>query len=283
MARDESPGSLAGVAALAVAAHPLPALAVTAFAVALGIAQRAPEAGGPGRLLLLGAAVLTGQLSVGWCNDWVDADRDRAAHRPDKPVARGVLGRRTVAAAAFAAAAACVLLSFALGLVPGALHVLAVASAWAYDLELKATLLSPLPYVVSFGLLTGVVTTSVGAGVPEVALVGAAGLLGAAAHFANTVGDAEADTLTGVRGLPQRMGPRRSLTVSAAGVAAAAVVLLTGVQDPQPVSVALLGAGAGIAGLSLLESVRRRGRTSRASFRLCLLAVALVVGGFVAG
>ncbi|AYG78700.1 hypothetical protein DWB77_00808 [Streptomyces hundungensis] len=39
------------------------------------------------------AAVLTGQLSVGWCNDAVDAHRDTACGRRDKPVATGGLWR----------------------------------------------------------------------------------------------------------------------------------------------------------------------------------------------
>ena len=46
------------------------------------------------------AAVSTGQLSIGWSNDALDAARDRLAGRTDKPVAAGRLPRRTVAAAA---------------------------------------------------------------------------------------------------------------------------------------------------------------------------------------
>ena len=47
---------------------------------------------------LLGAAVLCGQLSVGWSNDAIDAPLDSAARRPDKPIALGHVSRRLVAA-----------------------------------------------------------------------------------------------------------------------------------------------------------------------------------------
>ena len=46
--------------------------------------------------VLLAAALLTGQLSIGWCNDAVDRGRDVAAGRTDKPLAVGTLGVRTV-------------------------------------------------------------------------------------------------------------------------------------------------------------------------------------------
>ena len=65
-------------------------------------------------------------------------------------------GRSPVAVvrrAALAAAAACVVLSLALGWRAGLTHVAAVAVAWAYNARLKSTPWSWLPYAVSFGLL----------------------------------------------------------------------------------------------------------------------------------
>jgi len=38
-------------------------------------------------------AVLLGQLSIGWQNDWTDAERDRAAGRADKPISAGEISR----------------------------------------------------------------------------------------------------------------------------------------------------------------------------------------------
>src|SRR5688572_7324843 len=67
------------------AAHIGPALAVTVLSGLLAAAQGL----GPGRGALVVAAVLAGQLSVGWSNDLLDLDRDRRAGRTDKPLASG--------------------------------------------------------------------------------------------------------------------------------------------------------------------------------------------------
>src|SRR6202789_4337288 len=75
--------------ALLRASHPEPTVMVTALAVALAIGT---GRGGVG-VLFVGAAVLAGQLSVGWHNDWLDAKRDSAAGRTDKPVAPGEISR----------------------------------------------------------------------------------------------------------------------------------------------------------------------------------------------
>jgi 4-hydroxybenzoate polyprenyltransferase len=92
------------------------------------------------------AAILSGQLCVGWANDWIDADRDTAAGRTDKPIPGGLVGRGAVGVACLVAAAACVWLSLRLGARPGIIHLAAVASALSYDAGLKSGPASPLPY-----------------------------------------------------------------------------------------------------------------------------------------
>src|SRR5690606_22257873 len=126
-----------------------PTVVVTALAAALV----AGAGGSPGTVALAGAAVAVGQLSVGWSNDWIDAARDQAVHRADKPVVRGLVTSGQLRAAALGAAAACVVLSLATGVLPGVVHVVAVASAWAYNARLKSSAASWVPYAVSFGLL----------------------------------------------------------------------------------------------------------------------------------
>ncbi|MHA6618356.1 hypothetical protein [Pseudonocardia sp. DLS-67] len=42
-------------------------------------------------MLLVAAAVLAGQVSIGWRGDALDAGRDAAAGRPDKPVDTGAV------------------------------------------------------------------------------------------------------------------------------------------------------------------------------------------------
>src|SRR5580704_17737402 len=90
--------------ALIRASHPEPTVMVTALAMALAIGTGRAAIG----VLAVGAAVLAGQLSVGWHNDWLDAARDVAAGRPDKPVAAGAIARRTVGRAALTALIAAV-------------------------------------------------------------------------------------------------------------------------------------------------------------------------------
>ncbi len=226
-------------------------------------------------------AVLAGQLSIGWGNDWVDCARDTVAGRPDKPIARGLISRRAVAVAAIAALLACVALSFTLGTVPALVHLVAVGSGWAYDLRLKATVASPAPYAVSFGLLPAVATTAAPGGPwPGTAVIVGAALLGVGAHFANTVADTQADAVTGVRGLPQRIGPSRSLQVSALSLAVAAIALGTATDREGRLSVlalVFLGFGAGLA-VTVAVAGPRLGRRA---FTVVLLAVSSVIVGFL--
>ncbi len=270
------PGSRRSGAGLALACHPLPCIAVTAFAAAYGW-----SVGLGARTALLAAAVLSGQLAIGWCNDWVDAARDRLAGRMDKPLARGQVDRRTVGRACVVAMAACVPLSLLLGAVPGVVHLVAVGSGLSYDVRLKSTLASPLPYLLSFGLLPAVATTALRPGHwPPVAVMVAAALLGGGAHFANTVGDTEADRRNGIRGLPQLIGPRWSLVLTAALVAAAAAVMLAAASDRGALSLALLGGGAALAAAGGIAGARLIG-SGRLAFRSTLVAVALVIAGFL--
>ena len=75
------------VRGLVLATHLGPTVAVTLVATLLGVAAGV----GPGRATLLGLAVFAGQASIGWSNDWLDADRDRAVARADKPVVQGAV------------------------------------------------------------------------------------------------------------------------------------------------------------------------------------------------
>ncbi len=259
------------VGALVRACHPEPAAAVTAVSVALAASVGRGVAGS----IAVGAAVLAGQLSVGWSNDYLDRDRDARTGRADKPLAIGTLPAGTLHAATVGAAVAVVPLSLLSGLLAGCLHLAAVASAWTYNLRLKATALSVVPYAVSFGLLPAFITAGL-PGRPVVGwLVAAGALLGSGAHFANVLPDLDDDLRTGVRGLPHRIGPAASRAVAAGLLLAATAVLAFGPSGP----VGPFGAGAvavavlvGVGGLVL---GRRPG--SRASFRAVLLVAAIDV------
>lgn len=237
--------------ALLRAAHAGPALAVTVLSLILGVAAELD----PGRLALVTAAVLTGQLSVGWSNDLLDLGRDTAVGRRDKPLATGELPPALVRSACALALVATVVLSLACGVVPGAAHLVVVVSAWGYNLGLKSTVLSWLPYAVAFGTLPVFVHLAGGSRAPAEVVVGAA-LLGVGAHLLNVVPDLAEDAATGVRGLPHRLGGRRSTVLAVALLVGASVALLvTGATGGLP---AVVGGVlvAGLAGLALVGTGR---------------------------
>ena len=261
--------------ALVRASHPEPTVAVTAIATALAVSS-----GLGATSLLVAAAFLTGQLSVGWSNDWIDAARDVRTGRSDKPVARGELPVGAVRAAALTAAALCVPLSLALGLRSGLLHLAAVAAAWAYNARLKSTLLSWLPYAFAFGSVPSIVTLAADPPAPApLWATGAGALLGVGAHLCNVLPDLEEDLATGVRGLPHALGPARSAALAAALLLTAAGLLAVGPGRPGAAPVVTLAVAAGITVWGLLRA-RRPG--SRAAFRAAILVAALCVGLLVA-
>lgn len=177
------------------------------------------------------------------------------------------------------ALAADVPLSLAVGWRAGAAHLVAVGSAWMYNLQLKYTWASWAPYVLSFGLVPVIVATALpGAPLPQATLVAAGSCCGIAAHFANTVGDAADDALTGVRGLPQRIGPAASTIVAAGFVAVASLLLVVATDAAAPAVVAAVVSVAGVFATPLLL---RRTAGRHVAFRVVIAAVAVMVVAFV--
>ncbi|MBC7518858.1 MAG: UbiA family prenyltransferase [Microbacteriaceae bacterium] len=211
--------------ALLKSSHPGPGVAVTLVAVLLGVGVGLP----PERLLFVALAVWANQLSVGISNDWLDADRDRSVGRTDKPVARGDITAQTARTAALSTAAAAVVLTLPLGGATTVAHVGFIVSAWAYNLGMKRTIASVIPYLVSFGLLPLIVTLSLPT--PSAAApwaIGAGALLGAAAHFANVLPDLGDDRATGVRGFPHRLGQTGTVLGTWLVLAGAGVLVFLG-------------------------------------------------------
>jgi len=258
---------------LAGACHPVPGLAVTAVAVALAAGTGLPA----GRVALLGAAVFTGQLSIGWSNDWIDAARDRAVGRTDKPVAAGTVPRAVIAAAATTALAVTAVLSALLGPAAAAALLVVVAAGWAYNLGLKSTIWSGAAYLLAFGALPVAPYAALpGQQWPPwwVPVVGA--LLGFGAHFANVLPDLRADAATGVRGLPHRLGPRAGVIVMALALAAASVVLgLAPAGTSTGFALAVPALGIALAAATTAAAIRAP--RSPLAFRLTLLIAVLDV------
>lgn len=211
--------------ALVRSCHPAPTLAVTAFATVL-VAVAGNDAA---TCAVAAVAVLTGQLSIGWSNDRIDAERDRRSARIDKPVARGEVSVRTVDGVIAVALVATIVCSLALGRAAGLVHLGAVACGWLYNLWLKGTWLSWLPYAVAFGALPGVATLALAEPTAPAAWAVAAGaLFGVVANLTNALPDLAADDETGIRGLPHRLGARASLILATALLVAASVLVVLG-------------------------------------------------------
>ena len=261
------------VSGLVRACHPEPTLAVTLIVTALAQAAGA-------RTGWVFAAFLSGQLTTGWTNDYLDRARDAATRRPDKPLVRGDLTPRALALAAGLAGCACVPLSLAMGWRAGLAHLLAVASAFGYNAGLKATAASFVPYAVSFGLVPSVIALGTPAHRWAPWWATAAGvLLGVGAHLANTLPDLADDAATGVRGLPHRLGARVGAALAALLLLAATGLLVFGPGRPGRLGLLALAVAAAVTATGLVLA-RRDG--SRAAFQAALVVAALGVATLLA-
>ena len=275
-----SSGSFASaVAALARSTHPGPTVAVTVLSVVLATAVGL----GVGRTLLLGVAVLAGQLSIGLSNDLVDAARDRQVGRRDKPLALGLVSTSTAVAAVAVVTVLAVGLTFVLGWAAGVAHLVFLASGWAYNLGLKRTAWSAVPFVVGFGALPAVVTLAAAPPAAPAAwalTVGAA--FGVAIHFTNVLPDLDDDARTGVVGMPHRLGRLRAGLVAFAALGTAAIVtaaglLLDGSLAPVRTGAGLVGAATALVLSVVGARLVRHGGATRGLFRLVIAAALVLV------
>lgn len=266
-------GRATTLAALAGSAHAGPTVAVTALTALLAVAADLDVS----RAVVVTLAVLAGQLSIGWGNDLVDVRRDLEVGRLDKPLASGLVTPALVTACLVAAAGACVALSLAAGWRAGLVHLLlVVAMGHAYNLGLKATALSWLPYAVAFGALPAVPSLAAEPGSwPGWWLLAAGATLGVGAHLLNAVPDLADDARTGVRGLPHRLGERGSRAVAAVLLAAASLLAALGpAGDPSPVTYGVLVV---VLALAVVAAVGRGRLPFRASIAVALVDVVLLV------
>jgi 4-hydroxybenzoate polyprenyltransferase len=258
--------------------HPAPTVAVTAFVTVLAAAAGNTA----GTCALLAAAVLAGQLSIGWSNDRLDAARDRSTGRTDKPIAIGALAPATVDRAIAAALLVTVALSLAVGWRAGLLHLAAVGCGWLYNLRLKSTWWSWLPYAAAFGALPAVATLALAHHPwPAAWAIAAGACLGVTANLTNALPDLAGDDRTGVRGLPHRLGASRALLVAAAGLLAATTLVAFGPrQAPRPADWIGFGVTVLLVGLGTPVALRRP--PSRSSFYGVMVLVAIDLALIVA-
>lgn len=259
---------------LAGSCHLGPTIAVTLLAGALATVTGLP----PERTLVLAAAVFCGQLTIGWGNDLLDLPRDRAAGRGDKPLTDGRLRPGAVRVAIGCAVLGMLLCSLPFGYRSAFVHiVLVVGSGWAYNLWLKRTLASFVPYAVAFGALPGVITLATNPpACPPGWLVVAGALLGVGAHALNVLPDLDDDAATGVRGLPHALGERGLRLLAASSLFGGVLATVTGSGMSLPVALVTITVAAALG----LTTVRAHGRAPfLAAIGIALLLVAALLLG----
>jgi 4-hydroxybenzoate polyprenyltransferase len=171
----------------------------------------------PADALRLGLAMTALQFGIGATNDVVDAPRD-AGHKPGKPIPLGLvssMGARAVAVGGFVVG---------LGLaVPSGLPTLALAFAvvgigLAYDLLLKGTAWSWLPFAIGVPILPVFGWLGASGTLPPAfwILVPAAIAAGAALAIANSLADVERDRAAGTASIASALGPERAWAVQTA-------------------------------------------------------------------
>ena len=204
------------------AAHFGPTLIVTAISFAFGTYYWWE---GPAYVIAFG--VFTGQLVVGWSNDLYDFDDDLKHQRSKKPLVSGLITKqylqkwlRFMVPFSFVAN-----LLGPLGIKGGLVYMLGIACGVAYNFYFKFSALSPLPYAIAFAALPSSIAISKEINPPLWMWLGGA-LFGMAAHFINVVKDMKQDQVSGIQGLPQRLGTRNSIIAAIALIAAGILVLL---------------------------------------------------------
>ncbi len=179
---------------------------------------------GPAYVIAFG--VFTGQLVVGWSNDLYDYKDDLRHQRNNKPLVSGLITQeylskwlRFMVPFSFLAN-----LIGPLGIKGGLVYMLGIACGVAYNFYFKFSLLSPLPYAIAFAALPSSIAISKDINPPTWMWLGGA-LFGMAAHFINVIKDMKEDHVSGIGGLPQKLGTKGSI-ISAALLVALGVLTL---------------------------------------------------------
>jgi len=160
------------------------------------------------------------QFSISSLNEWADQDLDGLSGRP-RPIPLGLLSPRTavVVAVLFAVAALALSLLSGFGFLAFLLVLLGIACGWAYDLKLKRTALSFLPFAVAFPLVPLWVAMIAGRPLEALGPVLLGGIpLSVSIHLADAIPDRAPDRAAGVNTL--------AVTLGRPGAEVAAVVLL---------------------------------------------------------
>lgn len=180
-----------------------------------------------GPAILIAFGVFLGQLIVGWSNDIYDYRDDLSHNRVNKPLVAGTISETElrrwmiwmIPAAFFTN------LFGPLGFEGGLLYMLGIACGVGYNLYFKFTIYSPLPYAIAFAALPSCIAISKDITPPLWMWLGG-GIFGVAAHFINVLKDMKKDQISGIQGLPQRLGSKGSIITAGILIALGALVVI---------------------------------------------------------
>jgi 4-hydroxybenzoate polyprenyltransferase len=177
--------------------------------------------------ILIAFGVFLGQLIVGWSNDLHDLEDDLRHQRANKPlVAKEVTVyklRKSLWIVIPCALGLNLLGPF--GLKAGSLYLFGIGCGVAYNFYFKYSLLSPLPYALAFAALPSCIPISQGVTPPVWMWLGGS-IFGVSAHFVNVLKDMDQDRISGIGGLPQRLGKRGSIAAAGISFILGAVIVL---------------------------------------------------------
>lgn len=264
-------------------AGPVTAVMTATLLFALVAAGGLPPLGLLLRTLLV---VFFSQYAIGALNEYRDRELDAAANRP-KPIVQGLVPARVAFILALVSYGLMAVLAATFGLLMFALVVAAGTSGMLYNLGLKQTPFSWLPYFVSFPLLPIWVRAAIvgrfDAG--SLWLIPILGAMVIGLHLGNSLPDVELDTAQGSHSLSVTLGLQRGLLVAwgsfAVAQAIGLIVLLTPAYEKQR---PLLLLAEGVSALALIGAIltyrlrpSREGRISM-FYVLGVSAVSLVLG-----
>jgi 4-hydroxybenzoate polyprenyltransferase len=180
---------------------------------------------GPAYVIAFG--IFTGQLVVGWSNDLYDYADDLRHQRTKKPLVSQLITpeylRKWIVV--MTPLAFFFNLLGPLGFSGGLVYMLGIGCGVAYNFYFKFIWLSPLPYAIAFAALPSSIAISKEISPPMWMWLGGA-LFGMAAHFINVIKDLDEDRQSEIKGLPQRLGKKRSIFAAVTLVALGCLVLI---------------------------------------------------------
>ena len=196
-----------------------------------------------GPALVIAFGVFLGQLLVGYTNDLYDYADDLKHNRKSKPLVEGVITTQQLVKAIKIITPLAVLVNLfgPLGIYGGLIYLFGVALGISYNFYFKSTPFSPLPYALAFAALAASVVVATNR-TPPIWLLTAAAALGVAAHFANVLKDLDQDLTSGIKGLPQRLGKKKTRVICGALLIALTLTLNSANPNQVLLIVGLIGA-----------------------------------------